>query len=66
MSEEGCDPAPRESFVAIVENDVSQRGLLNVQFMANWQTGVYKQVRDSIEELIRAVEDELEHLSDPG
>lgn len=64
MSAEGRDAAPRESFVAIVESEIFQRGLLNVGFMAGWQKFRYEHIQEAIIQLIAAIDEEIERAID--
>lgn len=51
--------APRESFVAIVQNEIFQRGLLNVRGVAAWQQQRYKGMYDEASQLIKIVDEEI-------
>ncbi len=64
MSREGRSAAPRESFATIVENEVFQRGLLNVGFMAGWQKGRYEWVYERIGALVASLDEEIARLGD--
>ncbi len=59
MRAQNREAAPRESFVAIVQNEIFQRGLLNVRGMAEWQQQRYKGIYDEVSRLIEIVDEEI-------